>query len=105
MPWGFQQSGAFATFHLSHHSFSPLIDINRSGVLGGAIVSVIVAWLSYKTARMLLDAQILCFLRTGEAKSYPEITGPPTAQLNTYVQLIDEDGPSQASHWAPPHGR
>ncbi len=51
MPWGFQQSG----------------------VLGGALVLIGVAFLSYETARILLVAQKVYFQQTGEIKGYPEI--------------------------------
>eukprot|EP01036_Dinobryon_divergens_P031566 gene31566-40991_t len=51
MPWGFQQSG----------------------LLGGIIISLVVALLSFETVRMLLAAQRYCFIKTGQAKNYPEI--------------------------------
>jgi multisubunit Na+/H+ antiporter MnhG subunit len=53
MPWGFQQSG----------------------VLGGLTVLIIVAILSYDTARMLLVSQKVLYMRSGEVKSYPQIAG------------------------------
>eukprot|EP00599_Poterioochromonas_sp_BG-1_P010882 CAMPEP_0173145852 /NCGR_PEP_ID=MMETSP1105-20130129/8137_1 /TAXON_ID=2985 /ORGANISM="Ochromonas sp., Strain BG-1" /LENGTH=479 /DNA_ID=CAMNT_0014059927 /DNA_START=271 /DNA_END=1710 /DNA_ORIENTATION=+ len=51
MPWGFQQSG----------------------ILGGLFVLLVVAALSYDTARMLLVSQKVLYQRSGEVKGYPEI--------------------------------
>ena len=51
MPWGFLQSG----------------------VLGGTIITVFVAFLSFETARILLFSQKVLFQRTGEVRSYAEI--------------------------------
>jgi len=51
MPWGFLQSG----------------------VLGGTLITVFVAFLSFETARILLFSQKVLFQRTGEVRSYAEI--------------------------------
>lgn len=51
MPWGFLQSG----------------------VLGGTIITIFVAYLSFETARILLFSQKVLFQRTGEVRSYAEI--------------------------------
>lgn len=51
MPWGFQQAG----------------------IAGGLIVLLLVANLSFDTARMLLISQKALYLRTGQVLSYPEI--------------------------------
>lgn len=51
MPWGFLQSG----------------------VLGGTIITIFVALLSFETSRILLFSQKVLFQRSGEVKSYAEI--------------------------------
>jgi amino acid permease len=66
MPWGFQQSG----------------------VAGGTAVLIFVALLSYETARMLLEAQKVLFLQTGEVKGYPEIACAALGNVWYYVVQI-----------------
>jgi len=73
MPWGFQQSG----------------------LLGGSIITIIVAFLSFETIRILLLAQKTLYQRTGEVKSYPEIAtsalGPSwssVVQMATVVSCL-----------------
>lgn len=70
MPWGFQQAG----------------------ILGGMIILVIVGYLSYDTARMLLVAQKVYHHRTGEVQGYPEIAalsiGPRWASLVQIATII-----------------
>ena len=51
-PWGFQQSG----------------------IIGGSIITVFIAYLAFETVKILLLAQRLLFLKYKEVKSYPEIT-------------------------------
>lgn len=51
MPWGFLQSG----------------------LLGGAIITIFLAFLSFETARILLACQKQLYQKTGEVMSYPEI--------------------------------
>lgn len=66
MPWGFQQSG----------------------VIGGALVLIGVAFLSYETARILLVAQKIYFRQTGEIKGYPEIAGAALGPMWHYVVQV-----------------
>lgn len=70
MPWGFQQSG----------------------LLGGSIIVIVVASLSYETLRSLLYIQKILYDRTGEIKSYPEISlvalGPFWANATTAATII-----------------
>lgn len=63
MPWGFQQSG----------------------VLGGSLVVIVVAALSFETARILLVAQKVYFQQTGEVKGYPEIASAALGPMWHYV--------------------
>jgi len=51
-PWGFQQSG----------------------IIGGSIITVFIAYIAFETVKILLLAQRLLFLKYKEVKSYPEIT-------------------------------
>lgn len=51
MPWGFSQSG----------------------IVGGSLITVFVAYLSFETTRVLLESQRVLYFRTFEVKSYPEI--------------------------------
>ncbi len=64
MPWGFQQSG----------------------IVGGTIILCVVAILSFDTARMLLVCQKYFYIRTGEAKSYPEIAA--SALGNSWFGIV-----------------
>jgi hypothetical protein len=70
MPWGFQQAG----------------------VMGGMVILIIVGYLSYDTARMLLVAQKVYHHRTGEVQGYPEIAalsmGPRWASLVQAATII-----------------
>ena len=51
MPWGFQQSG----------------------IIGGSIITVFVAYIAFETVKILLLAQKLLYHKYKEVKSYPEI--------------------------------
>ena len=70
MPWGFKQSG----------------------LLGGSVIVLIVASLSFETLRSLLYIQRILYQRTGEIKSYPEISlvalGPFWASATTAATII-----------------
>lgn len=66
MPWGFQQSG----------------------VLGGSLVVIVVAALSFETARILLVAQKVYFQQTGEVKGYPEIASTALGPMWHYVVQV-----------------
>jgi len=52
MPWGFQQSG----------------------ILGGSLITIFIAYIAYETVKILLLAQKLLFYKYKDVKSYPEIT-------------------------------
>ena len=45
----------------------------ESGLAGGSLILIVVAFLSYETARILLLVQKLYYQRSGEVKGYPEI--------------------------------
>ena len=45
----------------------------KSGVVGGTVISLAVAALSFSTALHMLEAQRILYVRTGEVKGYPEI--------------------------------
>lgn len=47
----------------------------QSGIVGGSFLVIIVCFLSFETARILLIAQRRLYDRTGVIKSYPEIAG------------------------------
>lgn len=66
MPWGFQQSG----------------------LMGGTIITIIVAFLSFETIRILLLVQTTLYQRTGDVKSYPDIAMSALGPLwSSIVQL------------------
>jgi amino acid permease len=70
MPWGFQQAG----------------------LLGAIVILLIVGYLSYDTARMLLVAQKVYHHRTGEVQGYPEIAalsmGPKWTKVVQIATII-----------------
>ena len=61
---------------------------SKSGVVGGTLISIGVAALSFGTALNMLEAQRLLYLRTGEVKGYPEIAAATLGSaFSTVVQV------------------
>ena len=61
---------------------------SKSGMVGGTLISMVVAALSFGTALNMLEAQRLLYLRTGEVKGYPEIAAATLGSVfSTVVQV------------------
>ena len=86
------------------NSFSALLGISMfavpwgflmSGIIGGIMVIITIAYLSFETTRILLLAQSRIFLHTGEIPSYADIAaeylGPPfglIVKLSTVISCL-----------------
>ena len=61
---------------------------SKSGMVGGTLISIGVAALSFGTALNMLEAQRFLYLRTGEVKGYPEIAAATLGSVfSTVVQV------------------
>jgi hypothetical protein len=59
----------------------------NSGFIGGPLVTIFVAYLTYRTTVIMLSAQKTIFDRTGEIKSFPEIASIYLGGISWYYMV------------------